>query len=314
MSGQPVGSAIVREQLLAGLAAQLSRAARRGALEEAAADLEKLLNAVPDWVSGLDLLARIRAQQGRIAEAIRLWSAATMLAPDNQQIAASLVYASSHGGVGDRAFRAGWALLGLLVLAAVVGAGLYKWRLGNREPDLTTSAPERPVDTRGSESRGSMPSPPVGKPGHPPAFAGFAGIRIDTVGDALGLTPTNGLFAKGTELTVDGARVLERLGAKLASSSDSLSMTVIGHTDSIPFAAGSVVDNEWLGFKRATTVMRYLHLQGGIPMGSMVARSAGASRPPYESLSGLEQRRNRTVTFLVARRELRAPGTGPANR
>ena len=109
------------------------------------------------------------------------------------------------------------------------------------------------------------------------------------------LTNRDVVFAvDNTEVTADGARVLDDLAAKLKSFDRMVFLEIQGHTD----ASGSEAYNKALGQKRAEVVRDYLHDQG-IPLNLMSVISYGESRPVADNSSAEGRSANRRVEILV---------------
>jgi type VI secretion system protein ImpK len=265
----------------------------------AAGELEEVLAVVPDWLAGLDLLARIRAQQGRLSDAVNLWTTAAALAPEDLRIADSLAYARTATRARSQLYRVGRLSIVALLLIGVVAAGSYLLRQGDRSQSTARRTSESPATSGLVAANDSVSKRTAPHGVEPPGFTGISGVKVDTAGAVLLLTPDEGVFSDGTVLTTAGVATLGRLGAALVAAPEPLDVIVIGHTDSVPFRAGSVMDNEWLGLQRAVTVMRHLHRSVGVPTEVMTAKTAGSTQPPFATGTHLEQMKNRTVTFLV---------------
>jgi hypothetical protein len=107
-------------------AAALARAGRHTEAEHALEDLKGAESADPVV---LDLLARIRAQQGRLAEAETLWSRALKLAPENGGIALALETVRRLQRTRN---RPGWVVPAVWLILFVVAFALV-WRLQVRQ-------------------------------------------------------------------------------------------------------------------------------------------------------------------------------------
>ena len=74
-----------------------------------------------------------------------------------------------------------------------------------------------------------------------------------------------------------------------------LFVEIQGHTDK----TGHTAANLQLGEKRAETVLRYLNMQGGIPLHRMNAISYGETRPVADNKTPEGRRQNRRVVLVV---------------
>ncbi|MBN2547790.1 MAG: hypothetical protein JXB15_01430 [Anaerolineales bacterium] len=124
--------------------ATLARAhhlARSGQYQQA----EGLLETLPDIESrpaALDLLARMRAQQGRLAEAEALWSKALALEPANPAYLEGLQYVTRQQKPVRLGFLSGRAWLWLLALVGLALLGLSLSRLGEVQGRLASLSDE----------------------------------------------------------------------------------------------------------------------------------------------------------------------------
>jgi len=117
--------------------------ARRGRLDEAALLLQPIAADPKVGANVLDLLARIRAQQGRLEDAQMLWLAALEKAPGEPRIKRALERCGRLRGSRPRLGRvrlARWpdaALVWVLALACVLVLGLASWNARSTRATLT---------------------------------------------------------------------------------------------------------------------------------------------------------------------------------
>ena len=97
-----------------------------------------------------------------------------------------------------------------------------------------------------------------------------------------------------TELTPEGAKVLDQFVEKLKSFDRMVFIEIQGHTDS----TGSAAYNKKLGLKRAEAVRDYLH-ERGIPLNLMQVISYGEERPIADNSTREGRAQNRRVEILV---------------
>jgi flagellar motor protein MotB len=109
----------------------------------------------------LDLLARIRAQQGRLAEAVELWQMAVQMDPANAEYRAGLAYVEKAARGPFHPSRlpglvlrvlAGLLLLGLFIAVLVRLGGLER-RLSVLSASTPAAGASQPVDLSGIENR-----------------------------------------------------------------------------------------------------------------------------------------------------------------
>ena len=88
---------------------------------------------------------------------------------------------------------------------------------------------------------------------------------------------------------------LNDLAARFKAENKGLYIEIQGHTDSI----GSSAANMKLGERRAETVYRHLHMQGGIPLHRMNVISYGESKPIASNKTRAGRKQNRRVVLVV---------------
>ena len=128
------------------------------------AEAEARLAAIKDGrknAAVLDLLARIRAQQGRPAEAVELWQMAVQMDPANAEYRAGLAYVEKAAKGPFHPSRlpglilrllAGLLLLGLFIAVLVRLGGLER-RLSALSVSTPAAGTNQPVDLSGIENR-----------------------------------------------------------------------------------------------------------------------------------------------------------------
>ncbi|HEY0678964.1 MAG TPA: OmpA family protein, partial [Chitinophagaceae bacterium] len=99
------------------------------------------------------------------------------------------------------------------------------------------------------------------------------------------------LFKSGSyEIATPAKAVLAKV-AKVLLNQPELEFMVEGHTDNVPYKRGVLEDNWDLSVKRATSVVRILQTQYGIPP----AQIAAAGRGEYRPLVGNDDAESRAV-------------------
>lgn len=243
----------------------------------------------------LDLLARIRAQQGRTLEARDLWIKAAKI--DN-----------AHGAYQEgvrrlAATRPAWlrpALLfmGLLaiVLCFVVGAAMLgRYTLALR----TSSKPEtRHEGTKAATEEVRLPKESVEQ--MPNIELTVPGTSLKTEARQTEVTFNSGLFARGASLKRDASAMLATLAQQLKPYAGKITVQVIGCTDDVPVPKSSTYkDNPSLGLRRAANVIERLR-SGGLPAEMLFAGSGGESFAPYPNNSRENRARNQTVVLRIS--------------
>ena len=107
--------------------------------------------------------------------------------------------------------------------------------------------------------------------------------------DKLHFASESAVLDKAAQTTLDD------LAAQLKTGNKGLFVEIQGHTDK----TGHTAANLQLGEKRAETVLRYLNMQGGIPLHRMNAISYGETRPVADNKTPEGRRQNRRVVLVV---------------
>jgi flagellar motor protein MotB len=294
-----VAQALLR-QLTIARATELARIGRYSEAEGVLAAVDREIESSPDM---LDLLARMRAQQGRLAEAEKLWTRANQLEPSNSAFHDALRRIASTQ---RRSVRRQLALPLVVILGlAVVLLVMTRWldrNGGQKQPTgaANTSANPSPVETPRAPQTSDSPSVPV------PQIS-VAGVKTESENEpnALRVTFDDGLFARGAVLTPTARQRLKELGLQLKDYADTGSITIIGITDdsSVPLDS-RYKDNATLGMERARAVYDYLRTTAGLGAYMFTISSHGAQDPPYPNDTLANRTRNRTVMLrITGRRE-----------
>lgn len=259
------GAALLR-RFVAARAAALARA---GHYEDAA---ELLPADASRSASELDLLARIRIQQGRLAEAEALWTRARQLAPDDERIARALrrLHARSHGRVMIRAIFT----VAVVVVAFALGMTLR-----------TSPAASPPLQ---------KPEPPRSEPG---ISLTVPGLRTHRNGSVLTAEFERPPFTDGADLTPEAKASLALAADQLRRIAD-VHVVACGQADRVPVSRGSRYrDNEDLALARASAAVRHL-VASGLPASLCSIRGAVDS-----SASAAHVPDKRTAVLYVMKRK-----------
>jgi flagellar motor protein MotB len=311
--------------------ADAARLARSGRYEEAHRVLDELGGEGSEDPAVLDLLARVHAQQGELAEADACWARVQEI----HEISASSGSGPSPSGPGSarasaRAGRRRIAALqarrlgmptgrrlavGALLLAvgaAVAGAVVASSSDSSEEPGASASPggdldalrdqQDRLTEQLGEveEELGDDDRATQTPPEEVAAGLDGPGTTVSREADGLLITFDEGLFAAEETMTPEGEEALSDLGRRLVDAGLNGPLIVTGHTDDAPLPYGSPYsDRVNLGFARAQTVAEELATDTGIPLDSMGIRSTGTAEPPFPNDSAANRARNNTVTVLV---------------
>lgn len=285
--------------------AQASDLARAGHYAQA----ERLLRAPADGGSmpatHLDLLARIHAQQGKLADADACWALAAEISQDadayrpQRQRIATLRRQRFDVARGLR-----WAGSGLLA-AAVLAAIVAPWLPGgpDHDPHSEVSAGSAQQDEiarrladidRRTQESGRLLSAISTE-------SSSATTLIRPAPGSLTMSFTLPLFrGAGAVLTPEGAAALSELGRRLAPHAGQISTEVVGHTeDAVVSSGGRYQDNADLALGRALAAAQRLSAASGIPLQGFALSSAGRTDPPFPNSTSDDRARNRTVTLTI---------------
>ncbi len=269
-------------------AAELARA---GKYLEAECLLQHLIQEGNELPAVFDLLARIRAQQGRLLEAQSYWADAIQLssAKDFYRTALKRVERLQARPPWIGRIRPLFLSLGLLISFIII---LTATLLNLRElkaPTLKTinqNSPRQIADVPGI-------SPPQVKINIP-------GVLVNNSEDQVVLTFETGLFLRQTELKPDAKETLNLLANQLRPYNGNIQVNIEGHTDDHPISNGMVYrDNISLGLQRAVTVIEYLRLKGQLPAKIFKASSVGELQSLYPNDTLRNQMLNRTVVIRI---------------
>lgn len=107
------------------------------------------------------------------------------------------------------------------------------------------------------------------------------------------------LFKSGRyEIAPTAKPVLEKV-AKVLQNQPGIEFMVEGHTDNVPFKSGVLLDNWDLSVKRATSVVRVLQTQYGIPAAQLAAAGRGEYKPLTENESAEGRAVNRRTRIII---------------
>ncbi|GAA4703016.1 type VI secretion system protein ImpK [Promicromonospora umidemergens] len=293
--------------------------ARAGRYDTARRLLDTLDGRDSDTVEVLDLLARVHAQRGDLAEADACWARVEHLDPE-------------HAGARDgrRRIRETWAGKrsggGLVVGAAaacllLVGGGAvagWAWAPGPTADERADPAVAQEL-TRLRHEMGELRvlAPSDEAPSDQPAANGAtSGDRaaLRDVRDALGdprwtttLDPRSVVvtfrdpvfLAGGAQTSGSGADLLGGLGDRLGGLAD-VEVTVVGHTsDTAPVPGSRYAGNAEVSLARALAAAQVISSGSGIPLSAVDVASAGDVDPPYPNTNATNRARNQTVTVAV---------------
>jgi type VI secretion system protein ImpK len=277
--------------LLTLILAEVAAQARIGHFSEAEALLLRLPPEEQGTPAALDLLARMRAQQGRLRDAENLWSGLSQAYPDNETYARALRTISTlqRRPVWFRralSFAPATALV-ICIVAAIFA--VQRHTSTRRASEVASSI---------AHHSSSAESPPAGDTWKPPDIQD-PGIVTEKTPNQVSVNFRNGIFQHGITLRPDAKKEIVGLARQLRPYADSISITVVGCTDDLPVRANSQYrGNVALRLARANAVFLLLTKTAGLPETSLSIQSSPFT--PYPNDSPDNQARNRTVILRVA--------------
>ncbi|MBI5576680.1 MAG: OmpA family protein [Deltaproteobacteria bacterium] len=300
MSVDPISAALaplIRNALIS----RAASLARKGSYTEAENLLAAETGGKVEHPSVLDLLARIKAQQGKLFEAEELWTKASRMEPGNPEYQAGLRRISQirKRGFSRRSLLTSTtAVCGVLVLLA---AGIFlKIRFtesGVRNETVSGKVGGSYADGIPASATGVLQSIVLDIPG---------GI-VTKRNSGFDITFEYGLFSSKVRLKGKAKKSIAALARRLEPYKERISITVIGHADSNPVPDGAYFrDNMSLSLARAVAVIESMRSAASLPSGIFLATGYGEYSPPYSNRTRNERLRNRSVTIKIS-----AQGTNP---
>jgi flagellar motor protein MotB len=296
----PAGLDNLTHQLALARATDLARA---GHYAQAERLLTTPANGAPMSAAKLDLLARIYAQQGKLADADACWARASEASQDS---GAYQIERRRLGTLKQQRFGSSRGLRwvgGGLLAAAVLVAVVVPWlpggpadRVGGGVPPEQARLNEQridDIDRRNLDSQRLLSS--IATEASSPT------TMVRPGPGALAVSYTIPLFqGGGVVLTPDGEAALGDLGRRLASHAGKISVSVVGHTeDATVDSGGRYQDNADLALGRALAAAQRLSASSDIQLQGFAMSSAGRDNPPYPNTTNDNRARNRTVTLVI---------------
>ena len=268
-------------------AAELARA---GKYQEAECLLLHLVREGSELPAVFDLLARIRAQQGRLLEAQSYWADAIQLSPSKDLYRAALkrIEHLQTGPPWLSRIRPLILCLGLILSFILIVTVAFPYLKG------LTAATGNPVN--------HQPPPTIAHPAKKPPEVKISipGVLVDTKDEQMVLIFETGLFLHQTELRTEIKSKLDLLANQLKPYIGRIQVNIEGHTDALPITRGWVYqDNISLGMQRAVTVIDYLRVKGQLPTKMFKASSVGEEQAIYPNDTPDNRLRNRTVVIRI---------------
>lgn len=297
-------TAVVRSLLDQLTLARASELARAGQYAEAKKVLAASGAETESTPAALDLLARMRAQQGDLAGAEKLWTRASQLDPSNGAYSTALRCAAALQQNPGR-LRIALPLLACIVLAVTV----FMWWLQaqNAKPSQGPSTQSKPAQVIvPSDNEASAPQPTTATESSEQKAVqpiendiNVQGVTVTKASNVLQVSFDEGLFERGVILTPDARKVLKQLGDQLRPYAATSAIEIVGVTDNLQVRRNlPYPDNASLAVERARVVYDFLRLTSGLD--SQIF-TIGSSR---EHLAfPVNGARNRTVVLRISTRQ-----------
>ena len=107
------------------------------------------------------------------------------------------------------------------------------------------------------------------------------------------------LFKSGSyDVTTKAKTVLSKV-AEVLKAQPGMEFMVEGHTDNIPYKKGVLLDNWDLSVKRATSVVRILQNEFGLPPEQIIAAGRSEYRPILLNDSSTSREKNRRTRIII---------------
>jgi hypothetical protein len=305
------------DQVRAVLAAQLTvsraqSAARAGDLDRAAQLLDGL-DAESVTTATLDLRAKVHAQRGELTEADQCWAKVQALAPADPDAAAgrSAVQEIIAGRRRARPLVHARRVAVALAALGVVSAGGLAWTAidtGDRPSDAADLAARMRAEARRADSleervttmesqraaeeeeRAAAQTHLAGTLASVAEGLRLPGVLVETRATDVRVVFEQGLFLRGTEITLEGVALLTELGHRLAAMD--VHTTVVGHA--VAVAGGRTNGGSVVALGRAQLSAGYLADGGSLPLTAFTLASADQTQGPFP-----DPARNRTVTLVI---------------
>lgn len=254
------------------------------------AEAEKALDVAPGTPTPpvLDLLARIRAQQGRLTDARTLWTEAARLDPNNESYSAALHRLARIGRY--RWTKAGQLLAGVMlavILVAVFAKVMKAWRRHERAVILNEFRPTLPVPKAPAVLEISFEIP---------------GVTRRVEGAEVVLRFDSGLFKKGDILTPEAKVLLNAVGSRLKPMASKVTVCIVGYTNNLPVKhTVHFRDNQFLALARAHAAAGFIASSAGIPSRQLTLQPAEGFIYPNDTPGN--RAKNRSIEIRISAKQ-----------
>ena len=276
--------------LLQVVLAKATDLARIGRYSEAEGLLAEMRPEEKESPLALDLLARIRAQQGRLLEADSFWAQASRLNNENEayQAGRRRIAKTQKRPMGSGLMFPLAIMITFIILVTIAGFMVKKY-LNELKSEFARTASDVNLVSRVQHGKPLAIKPEI------------SGISYRMEGNDGILVFHSGLFDGGANLKPEAKTLLSALSHQLEPYIGQISIVVVGHTNNIPMPPGQVYrDNFALGMARAVAVFEHLRQTAQLPSSIFYLCSAGEARPPYPNDKPNSRSLNQTVTLRLS--------------
>ena len=289
-TSEPLNAPSLLEQIILARATTLARIGHYAAAESL---LSELIHKQRPNALAIDLLARMRAQQGKLGDAESLWLRASALDGRVED------YKEALHRIEKMQSRPAWfvfapslTFIAVVIVCVLTGAvGLNKYaahpRDGNAQTEDVTQGHKSPDPIQQQESLASLK-------------LNVAGARVSRNETGVVVSFERGLFGPNAKLKPVAKSLLRALAEQLEPYIGQISLRIAGHTDNSPARfSGKLEDNVALGMARAMAVFDFFKEETKLPASMLSVSSAGEAQPPFPNDIYENRIRNRTVSLLL---------------
>lgn len=315
--------------------------ARAGKYSEAEAILSSMERYSKENAAYCDLLARILAQQGKLSEAEKWWNRVQQVSENNATQKNSLKKIASLQRNNSKTLFFSPMLAGviitILLLVTLYGLSSRVSEVNRMVTDLSLLLMEeqKNMKTTGKSSSSIQLVAQEGSANLDKKLESIVqqnastqtrlaqieqkisktdksidikinvpGVVVKEKNDGLSLSFETGLFSNGITLTQTAREAIIAIGKVLEPYANEITVSVVGYANNLPIPPGHrYIDNIGLGLARATAVVNFLRVEGGLPFSILSGRSFGEFNTPFPNDTSQNQAKNRTVIIEIKRQK-----------
>src|ERR1043166_3122101 len=282
------------------LTARAAELARSGDYDAAESLLSPMSNVISESANSLDLVARIRAQQGALTEAETLWTKALQLSPGSSEYDNALERVAKARRW-PRYYLYGRTVgLSVFLLVLIAAGAIGVWKFRHTRPFQAAVREMKGVPPQDALS--SSPTATESQTSNLEQSLRLDGVSTKKSGNEIVLTFRSGLFSQGVRLHAAGREILNALARTLESHSENVSIQIDGLTDDLLPPARKGDYNSALALHRALIVAEYMRRNSRLPMHAITIGYGDQSQCPFPNDSSEHRRMNRSAIVRVGRK------------